>query len=485
MNLAAKYRPQTLEDITEQSLVVEMVRNLVSRPELEARNFLFTGPAGCGKAQPLWSKVLTPNGWASMGTIQVGSEVVSGAGQPCKVLAVFPQGERDTYEVELEDGSVFHVADNHLNVVQRPFGDTTFEVIVETVSMMKLVDETTICIPKINSSCNISWVPITRCTYYGKEECQCIYLDCPEHTYITDCNVVTHNTTICRIISNILNQGKGAPIEIDAASHSGVDAMREIVAQAQSYPVGCDWKCFIVDESHAISNQGWQVLLKTLEESPAKTIFLMATTNPEKIPGTILSRVQTFQLSKISLGGIESRLKYIIDQENKSGQGITYEDSAISFIAKMANGGMRDSITLLEKAIAYDKNITSRGLVRALGLPNYDDFFSLLQAYAKRDNAAISQIVDQVYNSGINFLKWMSDFHSFVVNVMKYIFLQDINRTTIPAYYQDKISKYGMAHSSICLQLANTLVKLNYELKSTQYLQELTLTYLCFNPKQK
>ena len=339
-NLAAKYRPKTLQDVTEQSIVVDMVRNLCSKPNLEARNFLFTGPAGCGK------------------------------------------------------------------------------------------------------------------------------------------------TTLCRIIANILNKGQGSPIEIDAASHSGVDSVREIVSQAQSYPVGCEWKCFIIDEVHAISNQGWQAFLKTLEESPAKSIFLMATTNPEKIPATIISRVQTFQLSKISLQGIESRLKYIVSKENEEGQDITYEDSAISFIAKMANGGMRDSITLLEKAIAYDKHITSKGLVQALGLPNYDDFFSLLQAYAKKDNGQIAQIVDQVYNSGINFVKWMSDFHSFVVNVMKYIFLKDINKTTIPSYYQDKIAKYGTAHSSICLQLATTLVKLNHELKTTQYLQELTLTYLCFNPKK-
>lgn len=491
MNLAAKYRPQTLEDVTEQSLVVDMVRNLCSKSNMEARNFLFTGPAGCGKAQPLDSKVRVPGGWKTMGEMQVGDEVITGLGNVGKVLGVFPQGYRDIYRLTLADGRSIEVADNHLNPVfieARSYDLCLLHVNMETLYLKNAIEYcNTIAytVPAFDDSSLMEHRRIMSCVYIGKLPCQCIYVDRPEHTYITDGNVVTHNTTLCRIIANILNKGQGSPIEIDAASHSGVDAMREIVSQAQSYPVGCEWKCFIVDEVHSISNQGWQVLLKTLEESPAKTIFLMATTNPEKIPGTILSRVQTFQLSKISLGGIENRLKYIIDQENKSGQGITYEDSAISFIAKMARGGMRDSITLLEKAIAYDKNITSRGLVQSLGLPNYDDFFSLLQAYAKRDNAAISQIVDQVYNSGINFLKWMSDFHSFVVNVMKYIFLQDINRTTIPAYYQDKISKYGMAHSSICLQLANTLVKLNYELKSTQYLQELTLTYLCFNPKQK
>lgn len=495
MNLAAKYRPQTLEDVTEQSIVVDMVRNLCSRSNLEARNFLFTGPAGCGKAQPLYSKIRTPYGWTTMGEIKVRDKVFTGCGDVAEVLGVFPQGPRDIYEITLADGRRIRVADNHLNPVlievkSRGNGSILCQLYVdmETIHLKQAIDKCDIYAYTIAAFDDNSLTAdrrIVSCELIGKEYCQCIYVDKPEHTYITDGNIVTHNTTLCRIIANMLNTGQGSPIEIDAASHSGVDAMREIVSQAQSYPVGCEWKCFIIDEVHSISNQGWQVLLKTLEESPAKTIFLMATTNPEKIPGTILSRVQTFQLSKISLSGIENRLRYIIDQENKSGQGITYEDSAISFIAKMANGGMRDSITLLEKAIAYDKSITSRGLVQALGLPNYDDFFALLQAYAKKDNAAISQIVDQVYNSGINFLKWMSDFHSFVVNVMKYIFLQDINRTTIPAYYQDKISKYGMAHSSICLQLANTLVKLNYELKSTQYLQELTLTYLCFNPKQK
>lgn len=752
-NLAAKYRPSTLEDVTEQNLVVEMVRNLCSKSDLEARNFLFTGPAGTGKANPLYTNILTPGGWVKMRDVHVGTKVFTRNGDIATIAGVYPQGVKPVYRITLSDRTHIDVSDEHLNVVywynedkkrREDFVLTTMDLIdkfehsrfklridvpqvdwdfqevpvdpyllgalvgdgslsdnfqfsnpeedvVEKVdhilrrdwnsylrkcpgdnvdwdiccmgdsvhkylfsydgrsglsfselrsileeqgypkfdydTVLRLVDGRARNVQKhfpelmgrisktynsnyyrdnytlrdalrdlglldvksiekripkqylFNSrsvrievlrgiydtdgytgsrgdtsiSTSSPWLSedleflcrslgirdtvspqqssythngkrvkasisyshylkipndLDYCTsgkhlsrrtikqtepirnivsieYLGQEECQCVYVDDPDHTYICEDGFIpTHNTTLCRIIANMLNRGEGSPIEIDAASHSGVEAMRDIVSQAQSYPVGCDWKCFIVDEVHSISNQGWQTLLKTLEESPAKSIFLMATTNPEKIPATILSRVQTFQLSKISLSGIESRLKYIISKENEEGQGITYEDSAISFIAKMANGGMRDSITLLEKAIAYDKNITSKGLVKALGLPNYDDFFALLQAYAKKDNAAISQIVDQVYNSGINFLKWMTDFHSFVVNVMKYIFLQDINRTTIPAYYQDKISRYGLAHSSICLQLANTLVKLNHELKSTQYLQELTLTYLCFQPKR-
>jgi DNA polymerase-3 subunit gamma/tau len=286
-------------------------------------------------------------------------------------------------------------------------------------------------------------------------------------------------TTICRILANVLNEGKGEPIEIDAASNSGVDSMRVIIDQARSYPVGTKWKIFIIDEVHSFSNAAWQAALKTFEEVPAKTIFLMATTNPEKIPETILSRVQQFRLSKISVAGIENRLKYIVEQENKEGQSITYTDDAISYIAKMANGGMRDAITLLEKAIASDKNITSESLMSSLGLPNYDEFFELLQAYASKDNTGIARIVDTVYNSGVNFAKWMTDFHAFTINVVKYILLQDISRTMIPGHYEAKIKNYGSAHLMICLILANKLVKLNNELRFSQYQQELTLTYLC------
>lgn len=291
-------------------------------------------------------------------------------------------------------------------------------------------------------------------------------------------------TTSARAMANLLNEGEGEPIEIDAASHSGVEAMRDIVQQARSYPVGCKYKVFIIDEVHSISPAGWQVLLKTLEENPAKSVFLLCTTNPEKIPATILSRVQTFQLSKISLEGINRRLTYILEEEKKEGRNITYSPEAINYIAKLANGGMRDAITLLDKALAYSEDVSSENVYKALNLPSYDDYFLLLNAVAKKDNKAIAELIHKVYNSGVNFTKWFEGFHAFICNIVKYIFLQDINATMIPAHYQDKISKYGTAHSTICLKLANKLLKLNQELKGTQYLQEVALTHLCVVPKK-
>lgn len=302
-------------------------------------------------------------------------------------------------------------------------------------------------------------------------------LDCRNFLLIGPAGV--GKTTIARIMANVLNEGSGDPIEMDAASHSGVDSVREIIQQARAYPIGSQYKVFILDEVHAFSNQAWQALLKTLEESPAKSVFVLCTTNPEKIPATILSRVQTFQLSKISLKGITDRLIKVLDTEIAEGRPIQYTVDAVSYIAKLANGGMRDALTLLDKALAYDENITSESIVVALGLPKYDDYFTLLAAYAKHDNTAIAATIHTVYNSGVNFVKWFEGFHSFVINVVKYIFLQNIEATMIPAHYAAKISKYGTAHSAICLKLANKLILLNHELKSTQYLQEIALTYLC------
>lgn len=340
-NLAAKYRPTTFEDVTEQPVIVNMMKNICSQENLNHRNFLFIGPAGTGK------------------------------------------------------------------------------------------------------------------------------------------------TTTARIVANMLNDGKGNPIELDAASNSGVDNARELVKQMRSYPVGCNYKVFILDEVHAFSSNAWQALLKPIEEQPAKTVIILCTTNPEKIPATILSRVQTFQLSKISLDGIVSRLKFIIESENKEGKNITYTDDAVSYIAKLANGGMRDSITLLEKSLSFSTDITIENLTKSLDLPNYDDYFILLNGIAKKDNQVIVKLINDVYNSGVNFVKWFEGFHSFISNIIKYIFIQDINSTMIPSYYQDKISKYGTAHAALCLKLANKLVKLNQELKSTQYLQELAITYLCQIPQNK
>ncbi len=286
-------------------------------------------------------------------------------------------------------------------------------------------------------------------------------------------------TTLARIVANTLNDKQGQAIEIDAASHNGVDYIRELVQQAQQYPIGCKYKVFIIDEVHALSNASWQSLLKVLEEQPAKSVFLMCTTNPERIPATIISRVQVFQLANISLSGIESRLKFVISEEIKQGRDIKYEDDAIGYIAKLAKGGMRDSLTLLEKALVYSQNITQENLKHALNIPEYDDYFDLLNAYAKKDVERIISIVSKIYNSGLNFVQWFRSFQSFVINIVKYIFTKDINNTMIPKYYIDKVSNYSEKHAKVCLNLSQMLVEMISVISKTEYMEEVAISYLC------
>ena len=490
MSLATKYRPKTWEDVTEQGLVIQMLKSMCES-ELSNRCFLLTGPAGTGKAQPLDSHVLTPNGFIEMRDVKIGTEVITGQGHIGKVSGIYPQGARPIYELVLSDGGSIQVADLHLNVV---YAEGSIKVVTTDYLVGLFGDGLNLYIPRAdlsNYSCATDDIPntdeyrmIENIHYIGEEDCQCIMIDHEDHTYVSDDYILTHNTTTGRLIATYLNGSTDNLIEIDAASNNGVDDMRNLVQQSSVYPIGTNYKIWLLDEVHSLTPNSWQVLLKTLEEQPAKSVYILCTTNPEKIPPTILSRVQSFQLSKISLEGIYNRLKYVMDSEIQEGNPYTYTDDAILYIAKLSNGGMRDSLTLLEKSIAYSSNVTTENVVKALNLPNYDDYFKLLGAYAKKDNSKITEIIDSVYNSGVNFQKWFEGFHSFVMNVVKYIFLQDIQKTMIPSYYESKISKYNTNHVIICLKLANKLVDLNNALKTTQYLQETALTYLCSIPKK-
>ena len=289
----------------------------------------------------------------------------------------------------------------------------------------------------------------------------------------------TGKTTISRIIAKALNGNTDNIIEVDAASHSGVDDVRELVQQASQYPIGTKYKIIICDEAHSFSNNAWQALLLPLETQVGSTIWIFATTNPEKIPATIISRVQTFKLSKISTENIIKRLKFIMDSEIAEGQEFTYTDEALSYIARLACGGMRDAITSLDKCLAFGNDVTTELVEKALDLPNYDDYFNLLNAIVRKDNAGITSIVDHVYKSGTNFIKWFEGFHSFLCNIVKYIFLKDISRTMVPYHYLDKIQKYNEQHAFICLKLANVVLNMNKDLKATQYQLETAMTYLC------
>lgn len=138
-----------------------------------------------------------------------------------------------------------------------------------------------------------------------------------KNSYLFTGGAGTGKTTCARIFANEINKGQGNPIELDAASNNGVDNVRDIIQQAQLQSLDSEFKVFIIDECHMITNAGWNAMLKLIEEPPAKSIFIFCTTNPEKIPKTILSRVQRYDFRRISQNGIVERLRYILEKENE------------------------------------------------------------------------------------------------------------------------------------------------------------------------
>lgn len=233
-------------------------------------------------------------------------------------------------------------------------------------------------------------------------------------------------TTCARIFANEINKGQGNPIEMDAASNSGVDDVRGIIQQAQTKSLDSEYKVFIIDECHSISNTGWQAFLKLIEEPPAKSIFIFCTTDPQKIPNTILSRVQRYDFTKISQNGIVDRLLYILSEENEVDDGERgVSDEAVEYIAKLADGGMRDAISLMDKALAYSTDLTLENVVNALGTTDYDTMVDLAVDIVNFRNDKIIERIETIYNSGRDIKQFVKQFTQFLLDVQKYSIMHD------------------------------------------------------------
>lgn len=738
--LAVKYRPQRFEDVVEQdvpkAILTEQLKNKTFKNCL-----LFCGGAGTGKAQPLYSKVLTPEGFISMGDVRVGTEVITSKGNIAKVSGVYPQGSRSVYRITLSDRTHIDVSDEHLNVVYRydthkklreDFTLTTLELlelfksssdklridiprilnftsseslpvdpyllgaligdgsltkgnfgfsnkekdVLDRVSEL-LLDWDLHLVPKKGSDCDYSMTYITKPNYYklqyedivfdsvtelvnylveegypkfdpdtilkmcdgtcsitlgnypelrekikllehkkssstglkqtlqqlgldcksvqkhipheyllasfearlrllqglfdtdgyidswgnttlstsspqlsediaflvrslgcrdtitcsasgyknsegkfvdchdsythtikvpndmviccsdkhlsryktrmyepmhdivsieciGSMECQCIMVDHEDHTYISDDFIPTHNTTTARLFGKEVNNFKGHIIEIDAASHNGVEDARRIIENAKTQSLDSEYKVFLLDEVHMLSIAAWNALLKILEEPPAKSLFVFCTTDPQKIPATILSRVQRFNFQKISQKGIMDRLKFIINSENdemskleefRDSDLITYDESSIEFIAKQADGGMRDAITLLDKCISYNTNLTLPNVLEALGSVNYDTMFELTEALNKMEGKVVLEKIEFIHTSGLDLKQFMKQYSYFVLDLCKYEYFHNFEHLQMPSTYEDKMKSFTEEDFAFFRQLLDVVLRLNKDIQ--------------------
>lgn len=286
-----------------------------------------------------------------------------------------------------------------------------------------------------------------------------------QHAYLFVGSAGTGKTTIARIFANAINKGMGNPMELDAASNNSVDDIRNIIQQSKVQSMDSEYRVFILDEVHMLSNSAWNAMLKILEEPPAKSIFIMATTNPEKIPRTILSRVQRFDFKRISQQGIIDRLKYILDTEKSEGRELSYTEDAISYLARISDGGLRDSITLTDKCLAYSTNLTIENVIQALGTVDYEVFFELSDAIHNKQPDYLIKLIEKIHSDGKDLKQFIKDYMSFLLDINKYDILHNFDYLQIPQTYETALHNYEQGWYNTCRDLLPVIVKLNADIK--------------------
>ena len=204
-------------------------------------------------------------------------------------------------------------------------------------------------------------------------------------------------------------------IEIDAASNNGVDNIREIREEVAYRPTEGRYKVYIIDEVHMLSAGAFNALLKTLEEPPEYVIFILATTEAHKIPVTILSRCQRYDFKRISIETICDRLNELIEKED-----LDVEDKAVRYIARMADGGMRDALSLLDQCVAFyiGERLTYDRVLEVLGAVDVDVFSRIFKELVARDVKGVIETLDELIMQGRELSQLAADFTWYLRNLL-------------------------------------------------------------------
>ena len=247
-------------------------------------------------------------------------------------------------------------------------------------------------------------------------------------------------------------------VEIDAASNNGVDEIRSLRDNVNLMPAFCKYKIYIIDEVHMLSTGAFNALLKTLEEPPSHVIFILATTEPNKIPLTILSRCQRFDFNKINMNDLVSRLKYIVNEEGR-----VVSDNILEQIAKISDGGLRDAINLLDQLLSLrDENINIDEVEKLSGKISTQSVYELFSYIINNDLVSILNFSTYMFDNGKNYKDLADSMLSF---------LRDISiNTEVPNYfdksYSELLSKISISFNNL-IKMSSIINELLKELKNS------------------
>ena len=246
-------------------------------------------------------------------------------------------------------------------------------------------------------------------------------------------------------------------IEIDAASNNGVDEIREIRNSAKLLPVNLKYKVYIIDEVHMLSTSAFNALLKTLEEPPGHVVFILATTEFNKIRVTVISRCQRFDFKKIKKSEIIDRLKYILEKENKK-----INEDILPLIAKLSDGGLRDAINMLDQALLLDKeDITEDDLYNLIGEFKSDSINQFLHSMVNGDIKTTLCKLDEFYDEGKNLINLCNKLQLLVKDLL----INNNTKNYFSSDYSKKLAEFDFLDSEEVLKISDLLFNLSIDLK--------------------
>lgn len=281
-------------------------------------------------------------------------------------------------------------------------------------------------------------------------------LNCLSETDEKPCNK-------CNCCINITKGNSMDVTEIDAASHTSVEMVREYIINKVNFaPSEGKYKIYIIDEVHKLSNSSFNALLKTLEEPPSHVVFILATTNVEDLPPTIISRCQRFDFHRISHSEIVNRLRYICNQEN-----FEVSDSALNIIASVSSGALRDALVLLEQAISFsDGKITASNISALLGISNSEMLFSISELAKNGKIQDLMKLIDKVISEGKDILRLSKDLTEHYRKLLLTKIMKDANsildlpddifeqyQKTVEHYSEEKIIRTIKILSNLIIEI--------------------------------